>query len=240
MTKLIERNTTIPTEKKETFTTAADNQTAVTVKVFQGERPMAADNRLLGSSTSRASRRRRGHAADRGDVRHRRQRHPQRLGQGPGHRQGADDQDRVLRRPDQGRDRADAARRRGARRRGQEEARAGRGPQQRRAARLPAREAAEGEQGQALRGRQVGRPRPPSTRSTRRRRATTWPPSTGRSRTSSAPARRWPSTSTPRTPRPAAPAPTAATAAAVPPSADGGAGASKADDVIDVEFEEKK
>jgi molecular chaperone DnaK len=47
-TKLVERNTTIPTEKKETFTTAEDNQTAVTIKVFQGERPMAADNRLLG------------------------------------------------------------------------------------------------------------------------------------------------------------------------------------------------
>jgi molecular chaperone DnaK len=47
-TKLVERNTTIPTEKKETFTTAEDNQTAVTIKVFQGERPMAGDNRLLG------------------------------------------------------------------------------------------------------------------------------------------------------------------------------------------------
>ncbi|MEO6810297.1 MAG: molecular chaperone DnaK [Isosphaeraceae bacterium] len=47
-TKLVERNTTIPTEKKETFTTADDNQTAVTIKVFQGERPMASDNRLLG------------------------------------------------------------------------------------------------------------------------------------------------------------------------------------------------
>ncbi len=46
-TKLVERNTTIPTEKKETFTTAEDNQTAVTIKVFQGERPMAGDNRLL-------------------------------------------------------------------------------------------------------------------------------------------------------------------------------------------------
>ena len=48
MTVLVERNTTIPTEKKEIFSTAADNQTAVTVKVFQGERKMASDNRLLG------------------------------------------------------------------------------------------------------------------------------------------------------------------------------------------------
>jgi molecular chaperone DnaK len=47
-TKLIEKNTTIPTTKKEIFSTADDNQTAVTVQVFQGERPMAADNRLLG------------------------------------------------------------------------------------------------------------------------------------------------------------------------------------------------
>jgi molecular chaperone DnaK len=48
MTVLVERNTTIPTEKKEIFSTATDNQTAVTVKVFQGERKMANDNRLLG------------------------------------------------------------------------------------------------------------------------------------------------------------------------------------------------
>ncbi len=48
MTVLIERNTTIPVEKKEVFSTAADNQTAVTVSVFQGERKMARDNRLLG------------------------------------------------------------------------------------------------------------------------------------------------------------------------------------------------
>jgi molecular chaperone DnaK len=48
MTVLVPRNTTIPTEKKEIFTTADDNQTAVTIKVFQGERPMAPDNRLLG------------------------------------------------------------------------------------------------------------------------------------------------------------------------------------------------
>jgi molecular chaperone DnaK len=47
-TKLVERNTTIPTERKQVFSTAEDNQTAVTVRVFQGERPMANDNRLLG------------------------------------------------------------------------------------------------------------------------------------------------------------------------------------------------
>jgi molecular chaperone DnaK len=47
-TKLIERNTTIPSRKSETFSTADDNQKAVTVQVFQGERPMANDNRLLG------------------------------------------------------------------------------------------------------------------------------------------------------------------------------------------------
>lgn len=48
MTKLIEANTTIPTRKSETFSTAADNQPEVTVRVFQGERPMAADDKLLG------------------------------------------------------------------------------------------------------------------------------------------------------------------------------------------------
>jgi molecular chaperone DnaK len=47
-TKLIERNTTIPTRKSETFSTASDNQTSVEVHVIQGERPMASDNRTLG------------------------------------------------------------------------------------------------------------------------------------------------------------------------------------------------
>jgi molecular chaperone DnaK len=48
MTKMIERNTTIPTKKTETYTTAADNQTSVEVHVLQGERSMAADNKTLG------------------------------------------------------------------------------------------------------------------------------------------------------------------------------------------------
>ncbi len=48
-TRLIERNTTIPTKKSQIFSTAAENQTSVTIKVYQGEREMAADNKVLGS-----------------------------------------------------------------------------------------------------------------------------------------------------------------------------------------------
>ena len=49
MTKLITRNTTIPTKKTQTFSTAADGQTAIEVKVYQGERELVRDNKLLGN-----------------------------------------------------------------------------------------------------------------------------------------------------------------------------------------------
>ena len=108
ITKLIERNTTIPTKKSEIFSTAGDNQTSVEIKVLQGEREMARDNkharRLPPRRHSAGAARR---AADRGHLRHRRQRHPERLGQGSRHRQGAEDHHHGLVRPLQGRDRQD-------------------------------------------------------------------------------------------------------------------------------------
>ncbi len=58
-TQMIPRNTTIPTRKTETFSTAADSQTSVEMHVLQGERPMARDNRTLGKFHLTASRRRR-------------------------------------------------------------------------------------------------------------------------------------------------------------------------------------
>ncbi len=80
MTKMIDRNTTIPTSKTEVYSTAADNQTSVEINVLQGERELARDNKSLGKFQltgipGRPPRR----PADRGHVRHRRQRHRERF-----------------------------------------------------------------------------------------------------------------------------------------------------------------
>ena len=89
-TKIIDKNTTIPCKKGQVFSTAVDNQPLVSVHVLQGEREMAADNKtlarfeLVGIPPAPARR-----AADRGLLRHRRQRHRPRGRQGPGHRQAA-------------------------------------------------------------------------------------------------------------------------------------------------------
>ena len=157
MTTLIARNTTIPTKKSEIFTTAADSQTSVEVHVLQGERPMARDNRTLGKfhlvgHSARAARR----AADRGDVRHRRQRHPERVGEGQGDRQAAEHHHHRVVRPHQGRDRADGEGRGVQRRRGRQAQGGDRGPQPDRLARLLDRADARGARRQAGRGRPQG------------------------------------------------------------------------------------
>ncbi len=131
MTKLIEKNTTVPTKASQTFSTADDNQTAVTVHVLQGERERASANKSLGKFDLQgidagAAR----HAADRSHLRHRRQRHPARVGQGQEDRQGTEDRDQGRLGPVRGRDPAHGRRCRGEQGRGQEVPRTGRHPQQ--------------------------------------------------------------------------------------------------------------
>ncbi len=178
MTKLIERNTTIPTKKTEVFTTAEDMQPSVEIHVLQGEREMAGYNKTLGKFQlvdlpPGAARR----APDRGHVRHRRQRHRPRVGQGSGHQQGAVDDHHRSVDARQGRHQPDGQGRRGPRRGRPQAPRRGRGPQQRRLARVPDREGAAraGRQGVGRRARPRSRARSASSR--RRSRATTPTPS---------------------------------------------------------------
>ena len=128
MTKLIERNTTIPTKKTRDLLHRGRQparRSRSTCCRASGE--MARDNRTLGKfhlvGIPPAPR---GVPADRGHVRHRRQRHPERLGQGSGHRQDPGDHDHLVVRPRQGRGREDGARGAVPLRRGQAAARGGR------------------------------------------------------------------------------------------------------------------
>ena len=183
MTRLIERNTTIPTKKSEVFTTAADSQTSVEVHVLQGERPMARDNRTArqvppGGDPAGAARR----AAGRGHLRHRRQRHPQRVGQGPRHRQGAGHHDHGVLRPHEGRHRQDGPGLRDPRGGGQAAPRGDRGHEPGGLARVQHRAAARRARGQGGGGRQGGDRGGHQGGPARRSRPTTWRGSSGPAR----------------------------------------------------------